>query len=221
MGMIRVLLADDHALVRLGFRGLLRGLERVEVVAEAGNGREAMELIRGYRPDVALVDIAMPGLNGLELTARVAAECPETRVIVLSMHESEEYALQAVQAGVSGYLLKSASLAELETAIRAAVRGETYFCPAVSKYITEHLRRGGGPVVSRYDSLTPRQREILQLIAEGHPTKGIAKGLGISLKTVETHRTQLMERLRVHSVAEIVHFAIQAGIVQPGDRGRP
>ena len=221
MGMIRVLLADDHALVRLGFRGLLRGLEGVEVVAEAGNGREAMDLIRGYRPDVALVDIAMPGLSGLELSARVAAECPKTRVIVLSMHESEEYALRAVQAGVSGYLLKSASLAELETAIRAAACGETYFCPAVSKYITEHLRRGGGPVVSRYDSLTPRQREILQLIAEGHPTKAIAKGLGISLKTAETHRTQLMERLGVHSVAQVVHYAIQAGVVQPSDRGRP
>lgn len=218
MDTIRVLLADDHALVRLGFRGLLRNLEGIEVVAEAGDGREALEAIRVHRPDVALVDIAMPGLNGLELTARVAAECPETRVIVLSMHESQEYALRAVQAGVAGYLLKSASLAELETAIRAAGRGETYFCPAVSKYITEHLRRGGGPVVTRYDSLTPRQREILQLIAEGHSTKVIAKRLGIGIKTAEVHRTQLMERLGVHNVAEVVHFAIRAGIVQPGDR---
>jgi DNA-binding NarL/FixJ family response regulator len=221
MDTIRVLLADDHALVRLGFRGLLSSLQGVEVVAEAADGREALELIRVHRPDVALVDIAMPDINGLELTARVASEFSKTRVIVLSMHESEEYALRALQAGVSGYLLKSASLAEFETAIRAVGRGETYFCPAVSKHITEHLRRGGGPVVSRYDSLTPRQREILQLIAEGHSTKQIAKRLGIKLKTAVTHRTQLMDRLDLHSVAEVVRFAIQAGVIQPGDRSRP
>lgn len=220
MKTMRVLLADDHALVRLGFRGLLRSLEAVEVVAEASDGREALELIRTLHPSVALVDIAMPGLNGLELTARVAAECPQTRMIVLSMHESEQYALWAVQAGVSGYLLKGASLEELEAAIRAVGRGEKYFCPAILRHITEHLRHGGGPVVTRYDSLTPRQREILQLIAEGHSTKAIAKRLGIVLKTAEAHRTQLMERLGVHSVAEVVHFAIQAGVVQPGDRTR-
>src|SRR5262245_46304070 len=131
MNPIRVLLADDHALVRLGFRGLLRNLEGLEVVAEAGDGREALQLIRARRPDVALVDIAMPGLNGLELTARVVAECPETRVIVLSMHQSEEYAIRAVRAGASGYLLKGATLAELEAALRAVRRGETYFCPAM------------------------------------------------------------------------------------------
>jgi DNA-binding NarL/FixJ family response regulator len=214
---IRVLLADDHSLVRLGFRGLLRNLEGVEVVAEAGDGHTALELIQAQHPDVAIVDIAMPNLNGLELTARVVAECPRTRVIVLSMHESEDYALRAVQAGASGYLLKNATLAELETAVRAVGRGETYFCPAVSRYIAEHIRRGGGRVVSRHDSLTPRQREILQLIAEGHSTKAIAKLLGISVKTAETHRTQLMERLDLHTIAEVVHYAIQAGLVQPGD----
>jgi len=216
MNPIRVLLADDHALVRLGFRGLLRNLEGVEVVAEAGDGRTALELIRAHRPDVALVDIAMPDLNGLELTARVVAECPHTRVIVLSMHDSEEYALRAVQAGATGYLLKNATLAELEAAIRAVRRGETYFCPAVSRYIAQHIRRGGGPVLPRHDSLTPRQREILQLIAEGYSTKAVAKHLGISVKTAEAHRTQLMERLDLHSVAEVVHYAIQAGLVQPG-----
>jgi DNA-binding NarL/FixJ family response regulator len=216
MGPIRVLLADDHALVRLGFRGLLRDLEGVEVVAEAGDGLEALRLIRTHHPDVALVDVAMPGLNGLELTARVAAECPQTRVIVLSMHQSQGYALRAVQAGASGYLLKGATLAELEAAVRAVRRGETYFCPAVARYVTEHVRRGGGPVVSRHDSLTPRQREVLQLIAEGHSTKAAARRLGIGVKTAEAHRTQLMEHLGLHSVAEVVHYAIQAGVVQPG-----
>jgi DNA-binding NarL/FixJ family response regulator len=210
----RVLLADDHMLVRLGFHWLLRGLEGVEVVAEAGDGRKALELIRNLRPDVALVDIAMPGLNGLELTAKVAAECPDTRVIVLSAHDSEDYVLQAVQAGVSGYLLKNSDLPELEAALRAARRGETYLCAAASGHLTAHLRRGGGPVVTRHDSLTPRQREILQLIAEGHSTKAIARRLGISLKTAVTHRTQLMERLGAHNVAEVVRYAIQAGVVQ-------
>jgi DNA-binding NarL/FixJ family response regulator len=211
----RVLLAGDHTLVRLGFHWLLRGLEGVEVVAEAGDGREALELIQDLRPDVALVDIAMPRLNGLELTVRVVAECPDTRVIVFSVHDSEDHVLRAVQAGVSGYLLKSSNLADLEAALRAAGRGETYLCPAASRHLTAHLRRGGGPVITRYDSLTPRQREILQLIAEGHSTKAIARCLGISLKTAETHRTQLMERLGVHNVAEVVRYAIQAGVVQP------
>jgi DNA-binding NarL/FixJ family response regulator len=217
MGPIRVLLADDHALVRLGFRGLLRNLEGVEVVAEAGDGHEALELIQTHHPDVAIVDIAMPGLNGLDLTARVAAECPQTQVIVLSMHQSEEHALRAVQAGAAGYLLKNADVTELEAAVRAVRRGQQYFCPAVAKYIAEHVRRGDGPVVSRYDSLTPRQREILLLIAAGHSTKAVAKRLGISVKTAVTHRTQLMERLGVHSVAEVVHYAIQAGLIQPGE----
>jgi DNA-binding NarL/FixJ family response regulator len=214
---IRILLADDHALVRLGFRGLLRGLEGVEVVAEAGDGREAMRMIRGHRPDIALVDILMPGLNGLDLTARVAAECTDTRVIILSMYESEEYALRAVKAGAAGYLMKSASLAELEAALRAVRRGEIHFCPAVSRYITDHLRRGGD-AASPYDRLTPRQREVLQLIAEGHSTKAIARRLGVSTKTAEVHRSQLMGRLGVHNVAGVVHFAIQAGIVQPCER---
>jgi DNA-binding NarL/FixJ family response regulator len=136
------------------------------------------------------------------------------------MHQSEEYVLRAVQAGAAGYLLKDASVTELETAVRAVGRGQQYFCPAVARYIAEHARRGGDPLVSRYDSLTPRQREVLLLIAEGHSTKAVARRLGISVKTAETHRTQLMERLGVHSVAEVVHYAIQSGLIQPGE-GRP
>ncbi len=217
MNEIRVLLADDHSLVRLGFRGLLSSLQGVAVVAEASDGYEALELIQVHRPNVALVDIAMPCLNGLELTARSVAKFPGTRVILLSMHHSEEYAIRAVSAGASGYVLKNADVAELEKAVRTVRRGESYFCPAVASFVTDYKRRGGGPVTSRYDSLTPRQREILQLIAEGRPTKWIASRLGISVKTAETHRTQLMLRLNLHSVAEIVHYAIQSGVIQPGE----
>ena len=216
MGPIRILLADDHALVRLGFGALLRQIEGVEVIAEAGDGHEALELIRAHCPDVVLADIAMPNLNGLELAARVASDYSKTRVIMLSMHESEEYALRAVQAGIAGYLLKDADSRELEAAIRAVRRGETYFCPAISRHIADHLRRGGDRQEPGFEDLTPRQRELLQLIAEGHSTKAIAKRLRISIKTAEAHRTQLMGRIGARHVVAVVHYAIRVGVVQPG-----
>jgi len=215
MNSIRVLIADDHRLVRAGFRGLLLGLEGIEVVAEANDGREAWELICSLRPGLALVDISMPMLNGLELTARVTAEQPATRVIILSMHRAEEYVLRAVRAGAAGYLVKDATPEELEWAIRAVARGENYFCAAAATHLARQLRRGDG-TTSRLESLSPRQREILQLIGEGHSTKEVAKLLKISLKTAETHRTQLMERLDLHDVAAVVRFAIQNGLVDPG-----
>ena len=211
---IRVLIADDHRLVRAGIHALLRGLDGVEVAGEAGDGREAWELIGALRPGLALVDISMPLLNGLELTARVTAEQPATRVIILSMHRTEDYVLRAVRAGAAGYLVKDAKPEELEWAIRAVARGETYFCAAAAGHLAAHLRRGGG-TNSRFESLTPRQREILQLIGEGHSTKEVAKLLKISLKTAETHRSQLMERLDLHDVAAVVRFAIQNGLVDP------
>jgi DNA-binding NarL/FixJ family response regulator len=213
MSPIRVLIADDHALVRAGFRGLLLGIEGVEVVAEASDGQEAWERIAAARPGLALVDISMPGLNGIELTARVAAEQPATRVIILSMHATEDYVLRAVRAGAAGYLLKDARPVELEWAIRAVDRGETYFSPAAATHLANHFRRGG--VNSRLESLTPRQREILQLIAEGHSTKEIARLLKVSVKTAEAHRTQLMMRLDLHDVAAVVRYAIQVGLVDP------
>ena len=214
MNAVRIILADDHALVRAGFRGLLAGIEGVEVVGEADNGQAALELIRRHDPDLALVDISMPGLNGVELTARVVAERPSTRVVVLSMHAGEDYVLRAVRAGAAGYLLKNASLAELELAISAVARGETYYSPPATKHIVENVR-GGDAGTGRFDRLTPRQREILQLIGEGHSTKEIAGILKISVKTAEAHRTQLMDRLDIHDLASVVRYAIRMGLVDP------
>lgn len=212
---IRMVLADDHALVRAGVRALLQTLPDIEVVAETGDGREALTLIETHRPDVVLMDIAMPGMNGLEVAARVAKDLPGVRVIILSMHASEEYVLKALRAGATGYLLKDAATAELELAVRAAVRGETYLSPMISKHVIgDYVRRVGGEA-SSLEQLTPRQREILQLIAEGRTTKEIAHMLNISVKTVETHRAQLMERLDIHDVAGLVRYAIRVGMVSP------
>ena len=212
---IRVLLADDHALVRAGIRSLLQTFQDIEVVAETGDGQEALTLIEQHRPDVVLMDIAMPGMNGLEVAARVAKDLPGVRVIILSMHNNEEYVLQALRAGSKGYLLKDAATAELEVAIKAAVRGETYLSPVVSKHVIgDYVRRVGGEA-SSLEQLTPRQREVLQLIAEGRTTKEIAQILNISVKTVETHRAQLMERLDIHDVAGLVRYAIRVGVVSP------
>jgi len=198
--------------VRAGFRALLQAIEGVSVVAEAADGREAWELIRSTQPNVALLDISMPGLNGLELTARVVAEQPATRVIVLSMHLTEDYVLRAIKGGAVGYLLKDASPSELELTIRAAARGDTYISPKAARLIVDSLRNGE-TTPTRLDSLTPRQREILQLIAEGHTTKAIARILKISTKTAEAHRTQLMDRLDLHDLASVVRYAIQVGLV--------
>jgi len=212
---IRVLLADDHTLVRAGIRSLLENMEGIEVIAEAGDGRDALRLVRAHRPDVVLMDIAMPGLNGLEAAARIAKKFPNVRVIILSMHVNEEYVLQALRAGAAGYMVKGADAAELEIAIRAVARGETYLSPMVSKHVvTDYIQRISGET-SPLELLTPRQREVLQLIAEGYSTKKIARTLKISVKTVETHRMQLMERLDIHDIAGLVRYAIRIGLVKP------
>ncbi len=214
---IRILLAEDHTIVRAGIRALLQNLDEVHVVAEAGDGREALRLIETHHPDIVLMDIAMAGLNGLEATARIAKEFPNVHVIILSMHASEEYVLQALRAGAVGYLLKDAGTEELELAIRAVARDETYLSPAVSKHVVaDYVRRVGGEP-SSLERLTRRQREILQLIAEGHSTQEIAQMLSISVKTVETHRSQLMERLNIHDVAGLVRYAIRMGLVTSND----
>jgi len=216
MKSIRVILADDHDLVRAGIRSLLENLAGIEIVAEAGNGREALRLSETHRPDVLLMDIMMPELNGLDATARLAAMLPNVRTIILSMNTSEEYVLQALRAGAAGYLLKNISPSELEQAIRAAARGETYLSPAVSKHvIAGYLQRTGGGVLSSLERLSPRQRETLQLIAEGHTTKQIALKLNIGVKTVEMHRTQLMEALDIHDIAGLVRYAIRMGVITP------
>jgi DNA-binding NarL/FixJ family response regulator len=214
---IRLLIADDHTLVRAGIRALIEKLPEVQVVAEASDGRDALQLVRKHRPDVVLMDIAMPGLNGLEATRYIAKEFPEIPVLVLSMYASEEYVWQALRAGAAGYLLKGAELAELALAIKAVTCGETYLSPPISKHIIkDYVQRVGGKE-TMVERLTPRQREILQLIAEGVTTKEIANTLHISVKTVETHRAQLMERLGIHDIAGLVRYAIKLGLVQPND----
>lgn len=210
---IRVLVADDHALFRAGIRKLLQTFAGVEVVGEAADGHEALRVTVAQRPDVVLMDIAMPGLNGVEAAARLTRDGPRPRVVILSMHAGEEHVLRAIRAGAAGYLLKDASPAELETAVRAVARGETYLSPAISRYVVEdYVRRGGGEH-SPLDRLTPRQREILQLLAEGNTAKAIAAKLGLSVKTVETHRAQLMDRLEVRDLATLVRLAVRLGLV--------
>jgi DNA-binding NarL/FixJ family response regulator len=211
---VRVLLAEDHTLVRAGIRALLESLEGVEVVAEAADGREALRLAQAHAPDILLMDITMKEMNGLEASARLAKEHSKTRVIILSMHADQVYVRQALQAGAAGYLLKGSDLAELELALKAVTRGDTYLSPSVSKDVVGDLLSGKAPAANPLDELTPRQRETLQLIAEGKTTKEIASRLNLSIKTVETHRAQLMERLDIHDVAGLVKFAIRVGLVQ-------
>lgn len=213
MELISILLADDHTLVRAGIRALVEKFPAVQVVGEAKDGREALRLVKERKPDLVLMDVAMPGLNGLEATARISKELPGVRVIILSMYANEEYVREAINAGAAGYLVKRSAAAELEHAITAVARGEKYFSPLVSSHITTD--RAGNPTADRawIERLTPRQREILQLIAERHTTKDIASILNISIKTVETHRAQLMERLGIHDVPGLVRFAIKAGLV--------
>jgi DNA-binding NarL/FixJ family response regulator len=210
---IRVLLADDHTLVLAGIRGLLTRLEGVEVVGEAADGYSTLRLAEELRPDIVLLDIGMPGMNGLEVAQRLSELDPAIRVIILSMHASEEYVLRALRAGAAGYLLKDSAVAELELAIRAVVRGETYLSPPVSKRVVDEYvsRTGGTP--DPLASLTRRQREILQLVAEGHTSKDIAQRLGLSYRTVETHRNQMMKRLGVTDITGLVRFAVRSGVV--------
>lgn len=215
---LRVVLADDHALVRAGIRSLLERIPGVTVVGEAETGIDALALIQNRQPDIALVDIAMRGLNGLEVAARVATDFPQVRVIILSMHANEEYVAQALRAGAVGYLLKDSATAELDLALEAACRGETYLSPAISRtVISGYLARLSGAGRATASPLTPRQREILTLVANGKSTKEIAHTLNLSVKTVETHRAQLMERLNIHDVAGLVKYALHVGLIPPVD----
>ena len=216
---MRVLLADDHTLVRAGIRALLSALPEVEEVIEAGDGHRALALLLETRPQLALVDIGMPGLNGLELAARVSKEVPETRLVILSMHGTPAHVTQALRAGVKGYLLKDAAADELPVLLRAVMRGETYLSPAVSSQVVSgYLERaavGSDGQAEPSDLLTSRQREILQLVAEGKSTKDIAQLLTLSVKTVDTHRVQIMDRLGIRDLAGLVRYAIRTGLVSP------
>jgi DNA-binding NarL/FixJ family response regulator len=216
---MRVLLADDHALVRAGIRALLVALPEVESVTEAGDGQQALALLLETRPDVALIDIGMPGLNGLELASRVQREAPGTRLVIVSMHGTPGHVAQALRAGVSGYVLKDAAAEELPVLLRAVMRGETYLSPAISKQVVDgYLGRTPTPAegeAGTLDVLTSRQREILQLVAEGKSTKEIAQLLDLSVKTVETHRGQIMDRLGIRDLAGLVRYAVRTGLVSP------
>jgi len=209
----RVLLADDHTLVRAGLRKLLESLPHLEVVGEAGDGLTLLDMAEQLRPQVVLMDIAMPGLNGLEATARLIKSSPDIRVLILSMHQNEEYVRRALRVGAAAYLLKDAAPLELELALTSVLRGETYLSPAVSKGVVcdyvKRLRSDDTPE----QQLSQRQREVLQLIAEGLSTKEIARHLDLSVKTVETHRTALMKQLDVHEVTGLVRHALKIGLV--------
>ena len=211
---IRVILADDHTLVRAGIRALLEKLPGVEVVGEADDGREVLKLVKLHRPDVVLMDITMPGLNGLDAAARIIKDFPDVRVIILSMHNNEEYYWRALKAGAAGYLLKKAATAELETALQQVVRGEVYLSKEISARLLKKISVDGlADQKSPLEQLTGRQREILQLVAEGQNTKQIAELLKVSPKTVEYHRMKLMESLNVHDVPGLVRFALRVGLI--------
>ena len=212
---IRILVADDHTLVRKGICSLLRDMEGVQVVAEAADGQEALRLIETQQPDVVFLDIAMPQLNGMEVVARVKKKYSAVRVVMLSMHENPEDVRKALQAGADGYLVKGASIAELEVAIQAVLRGDVYLSSAVSRGVISEPLPGDGDARGPLEKLTSRQREILQLIAEGHSTKEIAAILNLGVKTVATHRMQVMERLDIHDVAGLVRLAIRLRLISP------
>lgn len=213
---MRIILADDHQLVRAGLRALLQSFRDVEVLTECSDGHETLAAVELLHPDVLLLDITMPGLNGLDVAMRVAKSCADTRVLVLSMHASPEYVAQALRAGVAGYLIKDSAVDELRVALDSLAAGRPYLSPAISQTVLHgFLRTGSAPADAgtALNRLTARQREILQLVAEGHSTRDIASRLNLSIKTVESHRTQLMDRLDIHDVPGLVRFAIRAGLV--------
>jgi DNA-binding NarL/FixJ family response regulator len=209
----RVLLADDHGLVRAGIRALIEKIPNVQVVGEASTGRAALELVKSKLPNLVLMDIGMAELGGLEALPRITKDFPGVKVIILSAHANEEYVIRALRSGAAGYMLKDAATAELELAITSVTEDKTYLSPSISRtVINDYLQRVGGPI-SPLEQLTPRQREILQLVAEGKSTKEIAYDLDIGIKTVESHRLQLMDRLNIHDVPGLVRYAIRSGLV--------
>jgi DNA-binding NarL/FixJ family response regulator len=210
--MIRVLVADDHTIVRQGVVSLLEAAGDCQVVAQASDGAEALAQALATRPDVAVLDIGMPRLSGLEVVRRLRQEAPHTRILVLTMHEEEEYVLHVVKAGASGYLVKDSAATELLAAVRALARGQGYFGPYAAKVLAEQYRRPE-EAPDPYGALTPREREVFHLVVEGRTTKEVAKALRISPKTAENHRARLMEKLGVHNTAELVRYAARRGLL--------
>jgi two-component system response regulator NreC len=218
MKKIRILLVDDHAVLRAGLRALLSAERDMEVVGEAANGREAVALAEELKPDVVVMDLAMPEMSGLEATREITRRLPETRVLALTMHAEEQYLLELLQAGGSGYVLKRSADTELLEAIRTVSRGEAYLYPgAVKLLLSEYHRGDGGP---RRRELSEREETVLKLTAEGYSNLEIAERLGISPKTVDTYRQRIMEKLNLHHRAELVHYALERGLLRPPNEGR-
>ncbi len=214
MGKIKVLVADDHTILRQGIKSLLANEEEIEVIGEAKNGREALTIIEETLPDVILMDIAMPGLNGLEATRRIKKRFPRMKVLVLTMYTNEEYIFQILNAGANGYLVKETAFQDLISAIKAVYKNEAFMSPSISKkVINSYIKRAQNDEQEICEILTTREREILQLIAEGNSSKKIAELLFISPKTVETHRTHIMDKLNIHNRTGLVKYAIRKGIV--------
>lgn len=212
---IRILLADDHTVVRRGLRLLLEGQPEFAVVAEAADGKQAVNAAEATKPDVVVLDIAMPNLNGIEAAQRIVSVAPNASIVILSMHSDEGYVLRALKAGAKGYLLKDSAEGDLIEAIRSVTRGKTFFSQEITKmlaedYVREIRSRG---IEDSYELLTPREREILQLLAEGKSNKDIATLLNLSLYTVETHRRNLQDKLNLHSFAELILYAVRKGVI--------
>ena len=213
--MIRIVLADDHSVMRSGLRALLQQNPDMQVVGEANDGREALSLAESLKPDVAVLDITMPNLNGIEAARQMVSRQLDVAIIMLSMHSDEGYVLRALRAGVRGYLLKEAAEIDLLHAIRAVTQGKSFFSPAVSRMLAEDYIRQlqEKEVVDSYDLLTSREREILQLIAEGNSNKDIANRLSLSLHTVETHRGNILQKLNLHSIPDLILYAVRKGVI--------
>jgi two-component system, NarL family, response regulator NreC len=211
----QVLLADDHSIVRKGLRAILEGEQDISVVAEAANGREAVRLCEQFRPNIAIVDIGMPQLNGIDATAQIRKVSPATQIMILSMHTDETYILRALSCGAKAYVLKDAAEDEILPATRALLKGKSYFSAAIAKTLAEdyvrYLRQRG--LEDSYDLLTDREKQVLQMLAEGRANKEVANLLGLSVTTIETHRTNLMQKLDLHSTAEIVLYAVRKRII--------
>lgn len=218
MNKIKVLLADDHTVVRQGIRSLLNAESDLEIVGEAENGRQAVHLVRTLAPDIVVMDIAMPQLNGLEATRQIIREGLSTKVLVLSSYSDDDYVHQLTEAGAAGYLIKQTAATDLIKAIREAFKGNAFFSPSISKRLLDYYReaylKGGRPIRKHGEQLTSREQEVLQLVAEGKVNKQIAGDLGISIKTVEKHRQQVMNKLNIHDVAGLTRYAIARGIIE-------
>jgi DNA-binding NarL/FixJ family response regulator len=213
---IRILIADDHVIIRSGLRLLLEQQPDFKVVAEANDGREALQMVSKFHPEVAILDIGMPQLNGIEATRQIVAQEPATQVVILSMHADEGYVLRALKAGAKAYIVKNSAEADLIRAVRSVAEGKSFFSPAISKMLLEDYVRQvrEKEVEDSYDLLTPREREVLQLVAEGRSNKDVANLLNLSLHTVETHRGNILEKLGLHGIPELILYAVRKGIIQ-------